>query len=427
MRIMMMTNTYLPHVGGVARSVAAYTGALRARGHEVLVVAPQFDGAPADEEMVLRISAIQKFNGSDFSVVVSSDGFLQDRVEEFRPDIIHSHHPFLLGGAAQRLAAINDIPLVFTHHTLYEQYTHYVPGDSQFMKRFVAALSTEYANLAQLVIGPSESIHDLLIERGVTTEVRVLPTGVDEAFFKAGHGAAFRKVMGIPADAFVVGHVGRLAPEKNLEFLSTAVARFLQHNEDALFLVVGTGPAKQAIETICRRFKVADRLVMAGAFAQPLLSSAYRAMDVFAFASRTETQGMVLTEAMATRTPVVAVDASGVREVLQDGVNGLMLPQQSRRGFIKALQHFHDLTPAQRNRYRRAALRTARAVSLENCTEQLEGFYRQLLADNCGAAIENPDAWESIMKKLGAEWNMLSNLANAAGKALTGGSGREAA
>jgi len=104
-----------------------------------------------------------------------------------------------------------------------------------------------------------------------------------------------------------------------------------------------------------------------------------------------------------------------------------MLPQQSRRGFIKALQHFHDLTPAQRNRYRRAALRTARAVSLENCTEQLEGFYRQLLADNCGAAIENPDAWESIMKKLGAEWNMLSNLANAAGKALTGGSGREAA
>src|SRR5690606_12937965 len=112
-------------------------------------------------------------------------------------------------------------------------------------------------------------------------------------------------------------------PEKNLEFMSVAVARFLQRNEDALFLVVGTGPAKRMIEAVCRRHKVADRLVMAGAFGQPLLSSAYRAMDVFAFASQTETQGMVLTEAMATRTPVVAVDASGVREVLQSDANGI--------------------------------------------------------------------------------------------------------
>lgn len=434
MRIMMLTNTYLPHVGGVARSVSAFAWALRARGHEVLVVAPEFPGTLADEQAVVRVPAIQKFNGSDFSVVVPGDGLLQERLDEFKPDLIHSHHPFLLGGAAQRLAAINDLPLVFTHHTLYEQYTHYVPGDSQFMKRFVVALSTEYANLAQLVIAPSESIRDLLVLRGVSSPIHVLPTGVDRVFFDAGDGAAFRKVMGIPASAFVVGHVGRLAPEKNLEFLTEAVARFMKRNPAAVFLVVGTGPSRAAMEAVCRQYKVSERLVMAGTFGQPLLSSAYRAMDVFAFASQSETQGMVLTEAMATRTPVVAVDASGVREVLRDGCNGRLLKQQSLRGFVRALQDFHDMPPELRRKYRRAALRTADQLSLENCARDLEAQYLRLLGEQLTSTHEPADAWESVIRKLEVEWNSLSHVASAAGKALVGGpdepddpDGREAA
>lgn len=420
MRIMMMTNTYLPHVGGVARSVAAYTQALRERGHRVVVVAPEFEQAPVGEKDVIRVPAIQKFNGSDFSVSIPSDGLLQDCVDDLQPDVIHSHHPFLLGGAAQRLAGINNIPLVFTHHTLYEQYTHYVPGDSKFMKRFVAALSTEYANLAQLVIAPSESVRDLLCSRGVTTPVEVLPTGVDRVFFDKGDGRAFRKVMGIPADAFVVGHVGRLAFEKNLEFMTEAVARFLKANPQALFMVAGTGPAKLAMEEICEKHGISERVVMAGTLGQPILSSAYKAMDVFVFASQSETQGMVLTEAMAGRVPVVAVDASGVREVLRDGVNGYMLPKQSIDSFIKALQEFHDLPPAMRQRFRRAALGTAQSFSLENCAAELEAKYERLMHDRASVSMESPDAWEGVMKKLEAEWNMLSNLASAAGRALSG-------
>jgi glycosyltransferase involved in cell wall biosynthesis len=425
MRIMMMTNTYLPHVGGVARSVAAFSDALRERGHEVWVVAPESQQMPPTEKHVIRVPAIQKFNGSDFSVVIPSDGLLQECFDTLKPDLIHSHHPFLLGGAAQRLAVINSVPLVFTHHTLYEQYTHYVPGDSKFMKRFVAALSTEYANLAQLVIAPSESIRDLLRARGVTTPIQVLPTGVDEAFFRSGNGRAFRKVMGIPMEAFVVGHVGRLAHEKNLEFLTESIARFLETNPDAWFLVAGTGPARNAIERICTKHNITDRVLLAGTLGQPILSSAYKAMNVFAFASQSETQGMVLTEAMAGRVPVVAVDASGVREVLRDGENGLMLGRQSYDAFVEALQTFHDMPAMERDHYRREALSTARQVSLGNCVALLEKKYRQLLREHAVASNESPDAWEGIMKKLGAEWNMLSNLANAAGKALTGGSGQE--
>lgn len=130
MRIVMITNTYTPHVGGVARSVEAFTTAYRERGHEVLVVCPEFENAPEEGSGVVRVPAIQRFNGSDFSVVLMAPRWLRRKVEAFRPDLVHSHHPFLLGATAVRLARMLDVPLVFTHHTMYEHYTHYVPGDS---------------------------------------------------------------------------------------------------------------------------------------------------------------------------------------------------------------------------------------------------------------------------------------------------------
>src|SRR3990172_3888517 len=128
MNIVMFTNTYTPHVGGVARSVEAFSGAYRRRGHRVLVVAPEFADQPQHEEDVVRIPAIQNFNGSDFSVVLPVPGSLDDVLDAFKPDIVHAHHPFLLGNTAVRVARFRELPLVFTHHTLYEQYTHYVPA-----------------------------------------------------------------------------------------------------------------------------------------------------------------------------------------------------------------------------------------------------------------------------------------------------------
>src|SRR5262245_6406279 len=121
MRIAMFTNTYLPHVGGVARSVSTYGNELRRRGHEVRLIAPEFDGAEPSEH-VLRVPAVQRFNGSDFSVRLPQPGLIAPFLDNFRPQVIHSHHPFLLGDAALRYAWARRLPLAFTHHTLYEQY-----------------------------------------------------------------------------------------------------------------------------------------------------------------------------------------------------------------------------------------------------------------------------------------------------------------
>lgn len=418
MNILMLTNTYTPHVGGVARSVHAFAAAYRRQGHRVVVVAPQFEGAPADEPDVIRVPAIQKFNGSDFSVRLPVPWLVSSALAEFHPDIVHSHHPFLLGDTALRIAAARNLPLVFTHHTMYERYTHYVPGDSPAMARFVMNLATGYANLCDRVLAPSESVAAVLRERGVTTPVDVVPTGVDTELFARGDGPGFRRRLGIPAQAFVVGHVGRLAPEKNLSFLAEAVAAQLRRHLDAHFLVVGSGPSQEEIHRQFERYRLGSRLHLAGTHSGQALVDAFHAMDVFAFASHTETQGMVLTEAMAAGLPVVALDAPGAREVVIDGQNGRLLSSQSVRRFGNALEWVAAGAAERRAALAEAARQTAEKFSMNHCAEKAIGAYQAVAALGARAKPTDDNAWEAALRWVEGEWELLSNMARAAGTAI---------
>ncbi|MBW6519710.1 MAG: glycosyltransferase [Desulfoarculaceae bacterium] len=427
MNIMMMTNTFTPHIGGVARSVERFTAEYRRQGHRVLVVAPKFEKMPENEMDVVRIPAIQHFNGSDFSVVLPVHGPLASAVEDFHPDIIHAHHPFLLGGTALRMARRYDLPLIFTHHTMYEQYTHYVPGDSQAMKQFVIQLSTSYANFCDLVFAPSQSVAEVLQGRGVRTPIEVVPTGVDVKDFARGSGPGFRAAMCLPADAFIIGHLGRLAPEKNLEFLATAVAAYLQTDSRAHFLLIGSGPSEKTIKQIFARANLALRLHHVGLLEQPLLASSYQAMDLFAFASRSETQGMVLTEAMAAGVPVVALDAPGVREVVVDGVNGRLLQDESHDAFVAALQSLANLSSGRMTLLQEGARSTAwnfshestasRALALyEGVRQRKEKGNRQTVSSH-----EEYGTWEEMVRRIRVEWDIFKNVLDAADAAFHGG------
>lgn len=413
-----MTNTFTPHVGGVARSVTAFTNAYRARGHRVMVVAPEFENMPAMEADVVRVPALQHFNGSDFSVILPTPGFLTDAVDDFDPDIFHAHHPFLLGGTALRMARYRQLPLVFTHHTMYEEYTHYVPGDSPEFKRFVVSLSTHFANLCDLVFAPSESVAHVLYQRGVETHVEILPTGVDVAHFATGSGAGLRDVMKIPSEAFVVGHLGRLAPEKNLYFLARAVCHFLALNPAAHFLIVGQGSSEPELAETFDNAGVSDRVHMAGILTRDALVGAYHAMDVFAFASKSETQGMVLTEAMASGVPVVALDANGVREVVRDGRNGRLLTDETPESFSAALQQFADLAPDARAAFVRAAHKTAERFSMDRCADHALNCYERAADRELMKHQWDLEPWSRTMELIEAEWAHLTGIAAAAEEAL---------
>ena len=418
MNIVMLTNTFTPHVGGVARSVESFTAEYRRRGHRVLVVAPEFPDMPQDEINVVRIPAIQNFNGSDFSVVLPVSGLLTGVLDEFAPDIIHAHHPYLLGVTALRVARYRNLPLVFTHHTLYEEYTHYVPGDAPKLRRFIIEVAIRYANLSEQVFAPSESIMILLRERGVATPITVVPTGVQAEHFAQGNGGRFRVAMGIPEDAFVVGHLGRLAPEKNLEFLAEAAVAFLKTTSRAHFLVIGTGPSEMVIREIFTREGLDARLHTASVLEREQLADALHAMNLFAFASKSETQGMVLTEAMAAGLPVVALDAPGVREVVRDYRNGRLLHGESIKDMVSAMQWVAGLPAKQYRELERAAHETAEAFSMSHSADKALACYTKLRDRIRVDRSEQEEHWHHLLDLIKVEWEILKGIGSATDAAL---------
>ncbi len=424
MNIVMMTNTYTPHVGGVARSVASFAEAFRDQGHRVLIVAPVFPDMPADEPDVARIPAIQNFNGSDFSVVLPVPGKLDEALDAFAPDIIHAHHPFLIGSTALRIAAERGCPLVFTHHTLYEAYTHYVPGDSAALKRFVIELSTYYANSCDAVFAPSESVAELLIQRGVHSALQVVPSGIDIAAVSSGDGVGFRRRAGISPNARVIGHVGRLAAEKNLAYLADAFCQAAQADPGLECLIVGEGSAAEGIDQRFAQQGLSKRLHRPGALVASDLADAYAAMDSFGFASHTETQGMVLAEAMAAGLPVIALDAPGAREIVRDQYNGrLLAASASTKAFAHAIFQLFALSKADWRGLSAHTQQTASAFSIEHAAQLALGAYANVLK---AASLRQRDrdtaraAWQGSLRRVQAEWSVLSGMARAAGKAIGG-------
>ena len=412
MKIAMFTNTYLPHVGGVARSVKTLEDACREHGHEVRIIAPDFDGQEKSPN-VLRVPAIQHFNGSDFSVRLPVPNLIRDYIQDFGPDLIHSHHPFLLGDAALREARKMQIPIVFTHHTLYERYTHYVPLDSPALRRVVIRLATEYCNLCDEVIAPSGSIARLLRERGVTTPIQPIPTGIDLKFFASGNAEHCRKSLGIPHDAKVIGHVGRLAKEKNLVFLTESVAKCLEADPATVFLVVGDGEAREEMLAILRKSAGKRRVHTVGTLMGSELADAYAAMDCFVFASQTETQGLVLAEAMAASKLVVAIDGPGVREIVNDGENGVLLSSDASTDEF-ATSICSILTNPELIQFcSENACHTALHYAEERSVQRVLHCYTHLVAEHQNPANVDFTGWDRLLATIGVEWDLFAEKMSA--------------
>jgi 1,2-diacylglycerol 3-alpha-glucosyltransferase len=414
MNIMMMTNTYKPILGGLEKSVEAFTKELRNLGHRVLIVAPKYPGMRREED-VIRIPAVQNFNGSDFSVQLPIPLALTEALRDFKPDLIHSHHPFLIGDAALRAASSYNVPLVFTHHTLYEENVHYVPGNQEALKRFVIELSTGYANLADMVFAPSESVMNLMLERGVKTAIEVVPTGIYTDKFARGSKKSFCKKFNLPSDVFMVGYLGRLAPEKNLEFVTRAVTAFLKKRTDAHFLVCGTGPSLDGMRQILAEEGVAERFYPVGAVKGKDLIDAYHAMDVFVFASQSETQGLVLTEAMAAGVPIVAVDAPGVREVVKDGTNGRLLPVPDMEQFTSALEWLGQLPAEEVKKMKNECRQTAQSFAMPGIVKRVNDIYISLVVDGFIRRPSDDNSWTKTARLITAEWELIKNLTKATG------------
>jgi 1,2-diacylglycerol 3-alpha-glucosyltransferase len=414
MNILLMTNTYKPLLGGLEKSIESFAQEYRKHGHRVIIVVPEYPDAQPEKDVV-RIPAVHNFSGTNFSLQLPLPNTLDEALGEFRPDIIHSQHPFLVGDSALRMASKYNVPLVFTHHTLYEENVHYLPGNEEALKRFVIELSTGYANLVDCVFAPSESIMKMMRERGVQTPIHVVPTGIYANNFTRGAGKALRKKLHIPSDAFVVGYIGRLAPEKNLEFLARAVAAFMKKYPKVHFLIGGQGPSEETILDIFARANPIDRVHLAGVFKGKELADAYHAMDVFVFASQSETQGMVLNEAMAACIPVVAIDAPGVREVVQDRVNGCLIAHENIDDFVLGLDWVKKQSDAKLKKIKAACLQTSESFSMDTIAQKALQIYASLCVQGFARKSIEQSYWESKMRLMRAQWGLVMNLTKATG------------
>ena len=262
---------------------------------------------------------------------------------------------------------------------------------------------------------------ELIAERGVERPIAEVPTGVDVEFYAAGQRDALRRELGLSEKNLVLGHLGRLAPEKNLEYLARAAAEATAGHENTWFLVVGSGPSEDEIRRIFSQAGVEKRLILAGRKTGPDLADAYAAMDLFLFASRSETQGMVLTEAMAAGKPVIALDASGAREVVRDGRNGRLLP-----GDASTVEFAAAVVEAAGDRGKleqmsRQAVATAREFSREKCSRKLADLYTALVREHQASGAEKTadhSVWDMVLERLKAEWDLAAGVASAAVEAL---------
>jgi glycosyltransferase involved in cell wall biosynthesis len=323
-RIGLFTNNYVPFCGGVTISVETLRQGLEARGHEVWTFAPRFPGSSSDLPRVVRFPSVPAATYPEFPLAVPWSRRIARQVAALRLDVFHAHHPFLLGPAARRLARRHGRPLVFTYHTNYEKYAHYVPLRRALVEAAALGLSTRFAARADAVIAPSALVRDQLRARGVAGPVAVIPTGVDLARFRPGSRDAAREALALSAGDPIVLYVGRLDREKSVDRVLLAFDRLAGTLDRAQLWLVGQGKEMTTLRRLADTLASGDRIHFAGVCPHAQLPAWYQAADLFLFASETETQGLVLAEAAACGLPAVTVAAAGCDEVVRDGETGIL-------------------------------------------------------------------------------------------------------
>ena len=382
MHIAFFTNYYHPVVNGVVRSVASFRENLMKQGHNVFIFAQSDSSYKDTEPFIFRYPSLSLPLG-EISAALPVSPFVDQLLPLLKIDVIHTHHPILLGQTAARKAAELDLPLVFTFHTQYWEYTHYIPfpqeAVQEFLKHAVHRWLREFMQKCQHIILPSESMREILVrDYGLHERYSVIPTGTNLDPFLNADGKALRSENGWQDETVLVS-VGRLASEKNWDTLLRAFAKVHEKHPDARLVLIGDGNARPSLEALASELDITDQITFTGALPFEEIPRYLKAADVFAFASVTETQGLVTIEAMAAGLPVVAVDGPGTRDIVEHGKQGLLVenhPDALANGLSKLLSN-----PERIKRLSNSALKKARTFDINQLGKQLVGVYEQAIQD----------------------------------------------
>ena len=394
MRVLFISDVYFPRVNGVSTSIRTFRADLRDAGVDTVLVAPAYGdskdtGTGNDEPGVLRVpSGRVPRDPEDRRMKSAALRQVLAGLDTQHFDLVHIHTPFVAHYAGVRFAAQRAIPVIATYHTFFEEYLHhYVPVLPRVFGRALARSFTR-SQAAQLaaIVAPSEPMRALLTDYGVTTRIQVIPTGLPADRYLPGDGARFRAGFEIPTNRPLLLYVGRVAHEKNIEFLLHAFVALRRTRQDAMLVIAGEGPAREHLQSLVAQLGLRPDVHFIGYLdRERALADCYAAADVFVFASRTETQGLVLLEALAQGRPVVSTVHLGTASILQAGCGARVAPEKPD-AFAQAIACILD-DPARAARLSVQARSFASGWASNLMAARLADLYRDLTHQHLRAVV----------------------------------------
>lgn len=406
MNIGFFSETYRPDINGVITSIESFRHELEQQGHKVYVFAPGTEVFSVPWRHRKRERRVYRFGSFSYPLYKSirvATPFSVPAARELKKlklDLVHSHTPFSLGLFASWVSRQYDIPHIHTYHTLYPEYAKfYFPGFKQWNGRAAEKLSAVFCNAATEIIAPSDGIKRKLRSYGITKPITTVPTGIDADFFAPADGAAIRRKYDIPAKAPLLITVARLGKEKSVDYLLRSFKELLRIRPDAHYLIVGDGPARLDLETLARELGIIDRVIFTGFVGgRKEVIAAYRAADVFVFASKTDTQCLTLLEGAATGLPLVARYDAPLKTAVTDGQNGYFVRQGEAAFAAKVKKILDDKKLAAR--FGKASLATAKSQSAEFRTGQLLDVYGRAINTTSAERELDTNAFKAAVSRV---------------------------
>ena len=331
MHALWISDVYFPRVNGVSTSVQTFRRDLTALGCDTWLIAPSYPEAWDDDERVLRQPSRYLFFDPEDRMMVGSAALAACRKLRGDIDVVHVQTPFVAHRAGVRVAHELRVPVVETYHTFFEEYLHhYLPVLPRWaLRAFARAVSRRQCDAVDAVVAPSAQLASVLRGYGVVAPVEVIPTGLSLDEFTAGDGPLFRSKFLIDPDRPMMLLVGRVAHEKNIDFVLRVLAEVRKAIPNVLLVIAGEGPALRPLERSVSAAGLAAHVLFVGYLdRRGALLDCYRAANVFVFASRTETQGLVLLEALALGVPVVSTAVLGTKEVLEHAQGAIIVEEE---------------------------------------------------------------------------------------------------
>ncbi len=377
----MISDVYFPRINGVSTSIKTFRNKLTELGHEITLVAPEYGPYDLSDSLLLRIpSRIVPMDPEDRLMKSSAIYQLEKRLKKECYDLIHIQTPFVAHRVGVRLARRLGLPVIESYHTYFEEYLyHYFPYLPQSLMRFAARWFTRrQCNSVDALVVPSNAMKAVLQDYGVTRPMEIIPTGIEERYLNWPGTTHFRNDYKIDADRPVLVHIGRVAHEKNIDFLFEVLLEVRLRIPNVLLLIAGEGPALDHLRSLSRELGLENNVLFVGYLdRESTLLECYLAGDAFIFASRTETQGLVLLESMALGVPVVSTAIMGTRDILAPQKGGLVAREDKRDFAAKIIQILQ--APSLRQRLSEEAREYAREWTADEMTTRMRELYERLV------------------------------------------------